>query len=104
MQRRVVSSLPDDRPIADIMVVPNHAFIPKESDCDALERNLIFHILKVVTKYIDCLKPYEGSVPKYLDHPHIEETSKKTNYFIVDLLDKSENKSEDMISIYMKIT
>lgn len=99
VQRRVVSSLPDERPIADIMAVPNHAFILSASDCDALERNWIFHILKVVTKYIDCLKPYEGSVPKYLDHPHIEETSKKTNYFIVDLLDKSENKSEEMISI-----
>ena len=55
VQRRVVSSLPDDRPIADIMAVPNHAFIPSTNDCDALERNWIFHIVKVVTKYIDCL-------------------------------------------------
>ena len=89
----------DDRPIADIIAVPNHAFISSASDCDASERNLIFPILKVVTKYSDCLKPYEGSVPKYLDHPHIEEISKKSNYFIVNLLDKSKNKSEVMISI-----
>ncbi|XP_062599089.1 uncharacterized protein LOC134260557 [Saccostrea cucullata] len=103
VQRRVVSSLPNDRPISDIMDVPNHAFIPSSDDCDALEKNMVFHILKVATKYVNCLKPYADCVPKYLDHPHIEETSKKTKYFIADLLDKSENKSEEMISILQHI-
>lgn len=99
VQRRVVSSLPDDRPISDIMDVPNHAFISSVPDCEALEKNMIFHILRVATKYVDCLKPYEACLPKYIDHPHIEETSKKTKFFIVDLLDKSENKTDEMISI-----
>lgn len=60
---------------------------------------MIFHILRVATKYVDCLKPYEACLPKYIDHPHIEETSKKTKFFIDDLLDKSENKTDEMISI-----
>lgn len=99
VQRRVVSSLPDDGPISDIMAVPNHAFIPSVPDCDALERNMIFHILRVATKYVECLKPYEACLPKHIDNPHIEKTSKKAKFFIVDLLDKSENKTDEMISI-----
>lgn len=73
------------------MAVPNHAFIPSVPDCDVLEKNIIFHILRVATKYVDCFKPYEACLQKYIDHPHIEETSKKTKFFIVDLHDKSEN-------------
>lgn len=81
------------------MTVPNHAFIPNVPYCDALEKNMIFHTPRVATKYVDCLKPYEACLPKYIDHPHIEETSKKTKFFIVDRLDKSENETDEMISI-----
>lgn len=71
VQRRVVSSLPNDGPISDIMAVAKHAFIPSVPDCDALEKNMIIHILRVATKYVDCLKPYEACLPKCIDHPHI---------------------------------
>lgn len=63
VQRLLFSSLPDDRSISDIMSVPNHPFIPSVPDCDALERNMIFHILWVATKYVDCLKPYVCRLP-----------------------------------------
>lgn len=85
LRRRVVSSLSNDGPVSDIMAVAKHAFTPSVPDCDALEKNMIFHILRVATNYVDCLKPYEAYLPKCIDHPHIEETSKKQNSSLLTL-------------------
>lgn len=42
-------------------------------------------------------------LPKYIDHPHILESSKKSDYTILDELDSRENKSEDKISILQHV-
>ena len=99
-EKRVLNpALDDSRPTADIMEVQNSQFIPNELECSALEERYIFHIMKVLVKYVPCLKKYDGCLPKWLPNAHIAETSKKTDYAILNLLDKSENKSDDMISI-----
>lgn len=96
-------SLEDDVPKADIYKADNSVFVPNYQDCETLDKNFVFHIAKVLVKHVGCLKMYSKCLPKYIDHPHILESAKKSDYTILDLLDKSENKSEDMISILQHV-
>lgn len=100
LQKRVLNpSLDDTAPISDINKVENGTFIPNLDDCSKLDQNFLFHIMNVLVKYVDCLNKYKDCLPKYIPHPHLEELSGKSNFAILDMLDKSENKAEDMISI-----
>ena len=38
-------------------------------------------------------------MPQHIDHRHMDAMAKKSAFIIIDLLDKSENKSDDMIDI-----
>lgn len=99
VRKRVLSDLPNDIPKADILQVPNSEFLPSISDCHDLDTSLTYHISKILCKYVKCLQPFEKCLPEYIDHPFIKELSMKSEYRIMDLLDKSENKSDEMISI-----
>ncbi|XP_041357523.1 LOW QUALITY PROTEIN: uncharacterized protein LOC121374491 [Gigantopelta aegis] len=100
LEKRVLNtSLDDSAPIADISHIDNSSFVQNLKDCDSLDKNFIFHIMHILVKYVDCLKKYAVCLPTVIPHPHLSETSKKSDFAILDLLDKSENKSEDMISI-----
>lgn len=52
---------------------------------------------------MNCLKKYASCLPKFIKHSHIQESFQKSDYAIIDILDKSENKSKDMISILQYI-
>lgn len=100
LQKRVLNNaLEHNAPALPITEVDNSSFIPNVTDCQSLEKNFIFHIMKVLVKYLPCFRKYEVCLPKYIEHPHIQDLSKKSDFVILDLLDKNENKSEDMISI-----
>lgn len=101
--KRVLSDLPDECPKAEVMKVPNSVFIPNTGDCQALENDMIDHIIKILCKHVKCLKQFQASIPDCIQHPYMDEMCKKSEYRIIDLLDKSENKSEDMISILQHI-
>ncbi|XP_021373030.1 uncharacterized protein LOC110463019 isoform X2 [Mizuhopecten yessoensis] len=104
VEKRVLNpDLADIAPTADISLLENSKFIPSLEECHSLEERFIFHIMRVLVKYVNCLKKYECCVPKYLQHPFLKETSQKSDFAILDLLDKSENKTEDMISILENI-
>ena len=64
-----------------------------------LDENFKFHIANILVKHVGCLKKYKDSVPKFISHPHLNELANKSNFALLDVLDKSENKSEDMITI-----
>lgn len=64
---------------------------------------MIYHIIKILCKHVKCLKQFQASIPDCIQHPYMDEMCKKSEYRIIDLLDKSENKSEDMISILQHI-
>ena len=91
VQRRVISSLPNDKHIADITNVPNHSFLPSSENCRDLDSSFQFHNSKVLVKHLDYLKPLENSVPLYIQHKYLKELSQKSQGCILDLLDKSEN-------------
>lgn len=100
LKKRVLNpDLDDTTPICDINTLDNCTFIPNLSDCSKLDDNFRFHIMNVLVKYIDCLKKYKKCLPKGIPHPHLDELSGKSEFAILDMLDKSENKAEDMIAI-----
>lgn len=100
LQKRVLNpALDDSAPIADINTVENSTFIPNLNDCSKLDQNFIFHITHVLVKYVGCLKKYKNCLPKFIPHPHLYDMSEKSEFAILDMLDKSENKAEDMITI-----
>ena len=86
-------------PLVDISTVENSLLIPNFDDCALLSKNFIYHIMQVLVKYVDCLKKYSACIPKFIFHPHIDDSALRSDFAILNLLDKSENKSEDMISI-----
>lgn len=48
-------------------------------------------------------KKYKLCIPEYISHPHLNTSCQKPDCAIIDLLDKSENKSEEMIDILQYI-
>lgn len=100
LQKRVLNPLLNDSaPIADIKSVDNCTFMPNFEECRKLDENFMYHITNVLVKYVGCLKKYKYCVPKFIPNPHLKELAEKSNFVLLDMLDKSENKSEDMITI-----
>ena len=77
------------------MDVENCKFLPSLEDECQLKENFIFHIMEVnvMAKYFSFLKGFH--TPKYIPHPYVEEMSEKSVFEVLDLLDKSENRSDD---------
>ena len=92
-----------ERPIRDIRNVPNEEFVPNTDNTNSLMESFIFHVMKSLVKFLPCFNNFKSCIPPYIWHPHIQETSKKSEYDILDLLDKSENKSDDMLTILQEI-
>ncbi|XP_050404767.1 uncharacterized protein LOC126820675 [Patella vulgata] len=100
IEKRVLfPTLPDSKPKADILSVPNADFIPNELDCKSLEENFIFHIMHILARYVPFFQNFKLCLPSSIPHAHEKETSQKSEYAILDMLDKSENKSDEMIAI-----
>lgn len=100
LQKRVIdNSLSSQSPSVSINAVNNSVFVPTRADCEFLEANCLFHIMKIIVKYVECFKRYAPYMPDVIHHPHLDEMSRKSDFVVLDLLDKSENKSEDMITI-----
>lgn len=96
LQKRVVDDSLSDMPLTlSIIDVSNGVFIPSISECHTLEENCLFHMKNIFVKYLGCFKKYSDCLPQYISHPHMNETAKKSDFVVLDLLDKNENKSED---------
>ena len=91
------------RPRRDIMHVMNSEFLPSLDDNRALIENFKFHVMEAMVKYVPCMQHMKEAVPKFISHPNINEMSLKSQHLILDLLDKNENKSDDMIDIMRKV-
>ncbi|KAK3108923.1 hypothetical protein FSP39_018735 [Pinctada imbricata] len=100
LEKRIFATgLDNIKPIANICQVENGIFIPNMEDSSFLEQNFIYHIMQVLVKHIDTLRKYTPFIPQFISHEHIDASCRKSDYAIIDLLNKSENKSEEMIEI-----
>lgn len=79
--------------------IVNIDFIPTDAELCELEKNYIHHISHMLTTDLDILKPFNSCLPPHIVHKHMQEMGNKSPYTIIDLFDKSENKSNDMIDV-----
>lgn len=56
-------------------------------------------MMKIIVKYVVCFKKYVLYLLEVIDYFYRVEMFRKFDFVVLDLLDKSENKSEDMIFI-----
>lgn len=56
-------------------------------------------MMKIIVKYVACFKKYVLYLLEVIDYFYRVEMFRKFDFVVLDLLDKSENKSEDMIFI-----
>ena len=98
-QQRIAASchLSSHRPQGSILSEPNENFLPGTNDLSSLRQNYIFHVMEALVKYVPGFQNFK--IPSFIPHPHVAEMSRKSTYDILDLLDKSENKMDDMIEI-----
>ena len=89
--------LPDLAPRQDIKQVENGEFIPNVEDCVSLDENFCFHIAHILVKAVPFLVDFK--IPDVIDHPFLEEMKKKSTFYVLDLLEKNENKSDEIIDI-----
>ncbi len=92
---------PDNRPKANIMSIPNSEFLPTSQDSYSLKSNLMFHVAKSLAKYLPHLK--DVPLPEYIPHPFVQQTSQRTTFVNVELIDESENSSDGMIRIMKRL-
>ena len=103
-QKRITDeSLPTDKPIADIETMSSCEFLPSQTGIIDFQKNMQFHVARILTKYIDELKPLEILLPNYIQHPHTAKTSQKPVFINSDLIDESENSSDGMIRIMQRV-
>jgi hypothetical protein len=68
-----------------------------------LRENIIFHVMEVLVQHIPWLTKFKDSIPKFIEHDFIHEMKVKWEYKILDLLEKSENKADEMIEILQTV-
>ena len=96
-------TLPDEKPKEDILNVECIKFLPSVEDGVEYQKCVDFHIAKTLLKYIPFLDFLVEIYPTYIPHSHLEETSRKTVFKNMDLLEANENSTQGMIQIMQHI-
>ena len=73
------NQLDDKHPQADILSIPNDAFIPDESDYKELYQNFKVLIQRTLVEYIPALEEYKEFVQFHIPHRYSKESEKKSN-------------------------
>lgn len=108
-QKRIIDQeLPTNKPVADIETISSCVFFPSKVeilDFQILDfqRNIQFHVARILSNFIGELKSFEKLLPNYIPHPQIEKTSQKSVFINCDLIDESENSSDGMIRIMQRV-
>lgn len=103
-QKRLTDEdLSTDESLADVETIGSCEFIPSEAEIKEFQKNVQFHVAKILTKFIEELRQFERLLPKYIEHPYLEKTSQKSVFINCDLIDESENSSDGMIRILQRV-
>lgn len=98
-QRVKGEHLSEERPQKPISMVSNEEFLPSAADNNGLQECFSHHVQKVLVENINCLNKFDKITPQCIEHQHMDDYRKKSEYFLIDLYDKNESKNEDMIDI-----
>ncbi|XP_076073057.1 uncharacterized protein LOC143044781 [Mytilus galloprovincialis] len=86
-------------PQADILSVPNEAFVPNAEDYKALYKDCNILIQRALVDHISALKDCKEFVTYHIPHQYTEESKKKSVIVPLGIMEKDENKTEEMIEV-----
>ena len=90
----------NDKPLADILTVPNRDFLPTLQDHFALMKDFEVLVSRVLVEHLPKFQnTFNDIVPKHIPHKHSKEMKLKTKKVNLGIIFKNENKGEDMIDI-----
>lgn len=103
-QKRITNpELPNDVPKADINTMETSAWLPTPAELTNYKQNVDFHVARILVKYFSFLKQYASCVPEYIPHPHVEDSSKKSEVIDAELIDAPENSMDGIITIIKRL-
>ena len=79
VQHRITNDLDSIHPQADILSIPNDAFIPVASDHQSLYSDFKTLIKRTLVEYIPALKDFKDLVEYHIKHDYSKESEKKSN-------------------------
>lgn len=99
-KKRVKNSyLADDGPQRKLVDVSADEFLPTNEDCEKFRDHAVHHMMNIIAEYIPHFNNFRKILPRFIQHPFMEEVSQKSDYVVLDLIDKNENKPDEMIDI-----
>ncbi|CAC5367378.1 unnamed protein product [Mytilus coruscus] len=99
IQHRVTTDLESLLPQADILSIPNEAFIPNKTDHDDLYSDFRILIQRALVTYIPELKDFRDLVTFHIEHQYSKASEKKSDIVPLGFLEKDENITEQMIEV-----
>lgn len=87
----------------DISKSPCVSWLPTVDIFQSLLKSFTFHVAHILLNYITYLSSCKESFPKHLEHKHMDQMKKKTEFLNCDLIDASENSSQGMIEILQRV-
>lgn len=90
----------NEKPLADIVNVPNKTFLPTLQDHLNLMKDFDVLVSRVLVEHLPHFQnAFSDVVPKHIPHKHSEKMILKSKKVNLGILFKNENKGEDMIDI-----
>ena len=103
-QKRIYNlSLPNMVPQADILTIDSSTFLPSNKDLESYSHDVDFHIMHTLVKFMPFLEDFKALIPDFIPHTFIEETSRKTEFLDIELIEESENSSDGIVKIMQRI-
>ena len=85
--------------VSDLSSIEFKEFLPSHDDLQITKKNLIVLVGRVLTKYVESLKPLAKSVCQHIPHKYSKHMAKKSTVAILDVVTKNEACGADMIDI-----
>lgn len=90
----------DEKPIANILDVPNATFVPNVADQCNILKDFIVLVSRVFLEHFSKFQnTFRDVVPQHIPHKYSNEMRKKSKKENMGIIFKNENKGEDMIDI-----
>ena len=83
----------------DLINIEATAFLPDQEIIDDITMNLTVLAGRILCENIKCMKPLAKVVPNHIPHEYSDAMSEKSEAFFLDVLEKNEAKSADMLVI-----
>ncbi len=89
--------------MADVSRVRWESFLPSDDDVRHVRQYLVVLVSRILTQYIKDLSPPSKSVPQHIQHQYTQQTSRRSEVVVLDVLMKNEARHSDMIDIMQSL-